>query len=352
MSGLLGYACCFMPPELHMWVLMFQAATYLGTYIRKCDVCGVRDARVMQRHTGRALCEKCFKENIVSRFSAEVSKYRMFGSGDRILLALSGGKDSYVLLDVVKEVHDVSKIGIVTIIEGIEGYNRFEDIDWIVATAREYGIDLYVTSFKEYTAYSLDELVKLGKLKGFDISPCTYCGVLRRRIINYYARSQGYDKVLTAHNLDDEVQTYIMNILRGDSGRLIQNHPLSRTLSRYFVKRVKPLRKIYEWETSVYAYMRGFRFQELECPYIRYQPTLRAEIRDYLYEVEQERPGSLLRVIEAIDIYIERELLSRPLGFEELPTCSACGAPTAQGRKICVLCEVLDKLGISSRVPF
>jgi len=312
----------------------------------------VREAKVLQRHTGRALCERCFKEDIVNRFKEEVSRYKMFSPGDRILLALSGGKDSFVLLDVVKEVHDVSKIGIVTIIEGIRGYNRVEDISWIVSTAKEYKIDLHVTSFKEYTGYDLDDLVRLGKLRNFEVSPCTYCGILRRRIINYYARSQGYDKVLTAHNLDDEVQTYVMNILRGDRGRLIQNHPLSKTLSRYFIKRVKPLRKIYEWETSVYAYMAGFRFQELECPYIRHQPTLRAEIRDYLYEIEQERPGSLLRVLETIDNYVERELLSRPLGFEELPTCTLCGAPTAQGRKTCVLCELLDKLGISNRIPF
>lgn len=276
----------------------------------------------------------------------------MFGPGDRILLALSGGKDSFVLLDVAKEVHDVSKIGIVTIIEGIRGYNRIEDIDWIVSIAKKYKIDLHVTSFKEYTGYDLDDFVGLGKLRNFEVSPCTYCGILRRRIINYYARSQGYDRVLTAHNLDDEVQTYIMNILRGDKGRLIQNHPLSKTLSRYFIKRVKPLRKIYEWETSVYAYMMGFKFQEFECPYIRHQLTLRAEIRDYLYEIEQERPGSLLRVLETIDNYVERELLSRPLGFEELPTCALCGAPTAQGRRICVLCELLDKLGIRSRIRF
>ncbi|MDW8010629.1 MAG: TIGR00269 family protein, partial [Sulfolobales archaeon] len=239
-----------------------------------------------------------------------------------------------------------------TVVEGVEGYNRVDDVAWIVEASRNYGIDLHLTSFKEFTGYSLDEIVSLDRLRKLETSPCTYCGVLRRRIINYHARTLGYDKVVTAHNLDDEVQTYLMNLLRGDEGRLIQNHPLSSTLSRYFIKRVKPLRKIYEWETSAYAFMRGFKFQEAECPYIRFRPTLRAVLRDYLYEVERSKPGSLLRVLEAIDSYIEKELLKKASNLVELPQCSVCGSPTAYGRSVCVLCDLLSKIGVNSRLPF
>ena len=319
---------------------------------RRCSLCGKSEARVMQRHTGRALCWECFRGDLLRRFEEEVRRYNMFTPTERVLLALSGGKDSYVLLDLVREVHDASRIGIVTIIEGVGGYNRAEDIEWIVSASRAYGIDLHITSFKEFTGFSLDELVGLDESKGVGASPCTYCGILRRRIINYQARTLGYDKVLTAHNLDDEVQTYVMNLLRGDRGRLIQNHPLSRTLSRHFVKRVKPLRKVYEWETAVYAYMKGFRFQETECPYLRRRPTLRAEVRDYLYEVERTRPGSLLRMLEAIDDYVERVLLPSGSQLMELPRCSVCGSPTAYGRTTCALCDLLRRAGVNLRVLF
>jgi len=276
----------------------------------------------------------------------------MFTPGESVLLALSGGKDSYVLLDLIREVHDVSKIGVVTIVEGVEGYNRVDDVAWIVDITRSYGIDLHLTSFKEFVGLSLDELVSLDRSREVRASPCTYCGVLRRRIINYYARTLGYDKVLTAHNLDDEVQTYIMNLLRGDRGRLVQNHPMSSTLSRYFVKRVKPLRKIYEWETATYAFMRGYKFQVTECPYIRFRPTLRAIIRDYLYEVEQLKPGSLIKILEAVDRYIETELLRWVSELSELPQCSICGSPTAYGRSMCVICDLLRKIGVTTRLPF
>lgn len=320
--------------------------------MKVCEVCGVREARVLQRHSGRALCAECFAADIVERVRREVARYSMFSPSERLLLALSGGKDSFVLMDVIKELHDVGRVGIVTVVEGIEGYNREEDLEWLRRSSRTYGIDLHIVTLKEFVGYSLDEVVKLSSSRSPGVSPCTYCGVLRRRAINYVARVHGYDKVLTAHNLDDEVQTSLMNILRGDTARLIQNHPLSPTLSRYFVKRVKPLRKVYEWETSVYAYLRGFRFQGAECPYITSRPTLRAELRDYLYEVELSRPGTLLRVLEAVDSYVERVLLGRVSQLPELPQCGFCGSPTAYGRRLCATCDLLSRLGIVRAIPY
>lgn len=323
-----------------------------GSLTRRCGICGESRTRILQRHTGRTLCERCFREDLVKRLKDEVSKYSMFTPNERLLLALSGGKDSYVLLDLVMEIHESNKIGIITVIEGVEGYNRVEDVAWIIEIARDYSIDLHLTSFKEFAGLTLDDLVSLDRSKELGTSPCTYCGVLRRRIINYYARSLGYDKVLTAHNLDDEVQTYIMNLLRGDQGRLIQNHPLSPTLSKHFIKRVKPLRKIYEWETAAYAFMKGFKFQEIECPHIRFRPTLRSEIRDYLYKIEYLRPGSLIRILEAVDEYVEKELLQKTSRLGELPQCSSCGSPTAYGRNTCVLCDLLHKVEVTTQLPF
>jgi len=95
----------------------------------KCAMCGQRDAVVMQRHTGRALCRECFVNDIVSRVKKEVKSFNMFSASDRLMIAASGGKDSYVLLDVVLKLHDPSKVGVITIVEGIEGYNRSEDVE-------------------------------------------------------------------------------------------------------------------------------------------------------------------------------------------------------------------------------
>jgi len=231
----------------------------------------------------------------------------------------------------------------VTIIEGIPGYNREEDIQWIKDIAREYGIDHFITSIKEYVGYSLEELVRAADRKGLNVSPCTFCGVIRRRIINEYARELGYDRVLTAHNLDDEVQTALMNMLRGDIFRLAQLHPSGPVLSRLFIKKVKPLRKIYEEEVATYAYLKGFKFQQTECPYIRFRPSFRARLREYLFRLERDSPGTLLRILNRVD-EIVKDLIPRYKDFPELPRCQRCGEPTAFGRKYCILCELLMKL--------
>ncbi len=269
----------------------------------------------------------------------------MFDSNHRVLLALSGGKDSFTLLDVMLEIHDPSKMGIVTIIEGIPGYNRRGDIEWIISKAGEFKVDLYLTSFKEYVGKTLAELVDLSRERGLGVSPCTFCGITRRRIINEYARMGGFDRVLTAHNLDDEAHTVLLNLFRGDLARLVQTHPLGPALSGKFVRKFKPLRKVYERESALYAYLRGHRFQEVECPYITTVPTLRAKIREYMHELEAKQPGVLLNLLERIDALVPK-LLGRFRNLPELPTCVNCGEPTAYGRKYCRFCELINAVGI------
>lgn len=142
-----------------------------------------------------------------------------------------------------------------------------------------------------------------------------------------------------------------MNILRGDIARLIQVHPKGPKLSKHFVRKVKPLRKIYEWETAVYAYIYKFEFQETECPYISSRPSLRAKLRDYLYRLERIKPGSLYNILTLIDELFEPYLPYLISKYnEELPKCIKCGEPTAYGRKICKFCELVDKIGLEVKL--
>ncbi len=312
---------------------------------RVCDKCGIRPAVVYQKHTGRFLCKDCFIEDIIDRVRREVEKWNMIRPGDTILLAVSGGKDSFVLLDIMPKIHDPSKLIALSIVEGIEGYNRAEDIEKMRKYALERGVDFIKTSFKEFVGASLDELVKRAWDRKLNVSPCTFCGTLRRRIMNYYARNLGVDKVATAHNLDDEVQTLLLNILRGDRTRLIQAHPKAPVLSTRIVRKIKPLRKIYEWETTMYAYLKDFKFQETECRYIYLRPTLRAKVRDHLYALEEEQPGTLIKILETMDEVLWK-LIETHKDLPSLPVCKKCGEPTSYGRELCKICELLEKIGI------
>ncbi|MCE4610346.1 MAG: TIGR00269 family protein [Desulfurococcales archaeon] len=313
--------------------------------MRACEVCGVRRAVVLQRHTGRALCLECFREDIIARARREVERWGMIEPGDTVMLALSGGKDSYVLLDILPDVVKPSKVLGVSVIEGIPGYNREEDVRRLREVARERGVEVVVTSIREYVGYSLYEVVSRAFKRGVRHAPCTYCGISRRRIINAVARTYGATKVVTAHNLDDEAQTVVVNFLRGDIAGLLKTHPLHRPKAPGVVPRVKPLRKVYEWETAALAHLKGYPLQETECMFINMQPTLRARVRQALYEVEAERPGTLLKIMEALDEAL-RDLASSG-GPERLGVCERCGEPTSPGRRVCKLCEILEEAGVA-----
>ncbi len=311
----------------------------------KCDSCGRKEAIVYQPHTGKRLCKHCFINDIKQRVRMEVEKNKLFSSNDTLLLALSGGKDSFVLLDIMPHIHPPSKLIGLSIIEGIPNYNRKEDVTKMIKYARDRGVDIIITSFKEFIGYGLGEIVLKARKNGVLVSPCTFCGGLRRRIINVYAREVGATKTVTAHNLDDEVQTLFMNFLRGDPERLIRQHPRAPRLSEKFVHKVKPLRSIYEWEATMYAYLLGFRFQETECMFITQQPTLRARIRRWLYQLERSHPGTMLRLLKLFDELVEQHTM-QAWNLPSLPHCKYCGEPTSFGRDVCKLCELLLKSGI------
>ena len=271
--------------------------------------------------------------------------------GDNVLIGVSGGKDSYVLLRILAEIHNTSKVVGLMIEEGIHGYNRADVFAFLKKVCNEIGVDCLITSIKKELGYSVDDFVSLqtekyGTLK---ISACTYCGIARRRILNAYARMLGVDKVATGHNLDDEVQTYLINILRGDIMRLVQLHPLSVTHSKLLVKRVKPLRTIYEYETSFLAYIENFRFQETECPYILQRPTLRSRIREMVKELERSYPDIQIRFLRYIDNILEPLVKSSNKNSVDLPLCSHCGEPTAPGRSICKFCELINSIVLNKQ---
>jgi len=309
-----------------------------------CDVCGLRSARVFQAHTGLRLCGECFVESVRSRVWGEVEKWGLIEPGDSVLLAVSGGKDSYVMLESLALRYKVSRLIGLSIIEGIPGYNREDDVRALVEFARSCGVDVIVTSVKDYTGLSVYEMVREARFKGLVESACTFCGLSRRHIMDYYARMLGVSKIATAHNLDDEVQTLVINILRGDIVGVTKIHPLAPH-PKGGVRRVKPLRKIYEWETATYAMLRGFKFQETECMFIEENPTLRAKVRVALYELERDHPGLLLRFLEYFD-EILRGNLRLSESMEPTTTCSRCGALTTRGRTLCKLCELLEKIDL------
>lgn len=311
----------------------------------KCDYCG-HQAQILLPHLNLRLCSNCYRINIIKRVSDELKRFNLVDTRDIILMGVSGGKDSFVLLDVLSKIHDPEKLVALTIIEGIPNYNRSDEIEFIRRISRERGVDHIVTSFKEKVGFSLFEMVDLARVKTLELSACTFCGIIRRRLINEYAREIGATKTATAHNLDDEAQTLLINFFRGDTSKLLRQHPIAPVPSPKLIKRIKPLRKIYEWEAATYAYYYGYRFQEVECPYILHQPTVRARIRRWMIMLEKERPGILLSLLNNFDDIIYYSNLARGESKVILNECKLCGEPTSPNREYCKICELLTKIGV------
>ena len=307
-----------------------------------CTLCGKREAIFLRPYSGERLCARCFSKSIERKVRATISRYEMFEIDDKIMVGVSGGKDSLTLLHILEKIErefPESELGAVTIDEGIRGY-RDEAMKLAVKNCRKLNIEHVTSSFKDIYGYKLDEIVDIARDKGKGLTPCSYCGVLRRRALNIVAREWGADKLATAHNLDDETQTIILNILHGDVVKLAKLKPVLTEPHPKFVQRVKPLCEVPERETTLYAYLKRIEFQTTPCPYAR--TALRNDIRNMLNRIEEKHPGTKFTIYRSIEkIRPALEATAKKVRIKE---CKLCGEPTIGD--ICKVCEMLQELSI------
>jgi len=308
-----------------------------------CTICRRREAVFMRPYSGERLCRKCFLKSIEDKVRATIAKYEMFEPDDHIMIAVSGGKDSVSLLHMLAEIEKAfpkASLCAVTVDEGIKGY-RDEALKFAVKNCRKLGVEHTVTSFKELYGVKLDDLVKtLGEKKQGGLTPCAYCGVLRRRALNLAAREAGASKLATAHNLDDEAQTILLNILHGDALRIARVKPVLAERHPKLVKRVKPLCEVPEKETTLYAYLKRIEFQSTPCPYA--STALRNDIRTMLNRMEEKHAGTKFTVFRSIEKI--RPALEKMAEAEKLRDCKICGEPTTD--ETCKPCRMLQELHV------
>ncbi|WP_440951505.1 TIGR00269 family protein [Methanococcoides sp. FTZ1] len=298
----------------------------------KCMKCN-RDAIIFQKYSGMHLCKKHFIEDVERKIKLTIRKQYNVEKGDIIAVALSGGKDSVVLLHVLHKIfskrRDVELVAI-TIDEGIEGY-REVTLEKARKLTSELGVRHIVRSFKDEYGKTLDELTAQER----ELGACSYCGVLRKSLMNKIANEIGATKLATGHNLDDEAQTVMMNHLGGDVERMIRLSP-PRALEG-LVLRAKPLRKVPEKEIALYAIVNELPFDMSECPYAH--EALRGEVRDMINEFEVKHPGTKYSILRGFDKMVG--ILGREFPQAELTDCRICGEPCTA--ELCQACKLLGR---------
>lgn len=309
-----------------------------------CTACKRRAAFFFRPYSGEKLCRRCFIKSIEEKVRATIAKYDMLKYDDRVAVAVSGGKDSLSLLHILTKIEqDYPKASLlaVTVDEGIRGY-RDKSLELAVENCRKLGVEHHTVFFKEIYGYTLDEIV--GRLKregGSGLTPCAYCGVLRRKALNIAARAVEADKLATAHTLDDEAQTILLNIFHGDVLRLAREKPVTDESHPKLVQKIKPFCEVPEKETALYAYVKKMKLHGTLCPYA--SEALRNDIRRMLNRMEQRHAGIKFTVLKSLEkIRLALEAITNKEAVRE---CSKCGEPTT--RKLCRTCEILRELRAS-----
>ena len=297
----------------------------------KCHKCE-NEASYSRKYSGEDLCSDCFSISIMRKTAKTISKHRMIKNGDLVCVAVSGGKDSLALLHVL---HKMSKthnfeIKVATIDEGIPGY-RNESLEIVRNFCSTLNVEYKIYSYKEFFDLTIDEALQ--KRESEKTSSCSICGTFRRRAIDYAAKDLGADVIATAHNLDDVLQTFLINVLSGDIKKIGWMNPNS---DKPF-KKIKPFCEIYEAEIVFYAFSNDIPFQTEPCPHMN--EGIRTEIREFFNSLENQHSGIKNNLYNSI-LKISQTL--RDSSYKEMNLCKNCGSECTG--KICSVCKMVLKL--------
>ncbi len=302
----------------------------------RCRKCRQKAVINMRQHR-LALCKEHYVEWFQHQTERTIKKYKMFRKDEPVLVAVSGGKDSLALWDVLLALGYQADGFYLRL--GIDEGIRYSEESYakIKAFVEQHpGVKLHVVDVKETYGESIPEVarrVQRGKGK-----PCSVCGLIKRHEMNRVAYELGYPVLATGHNLDDEVAVLFSNTLNWQVGYLARQHPVLPGREG-FARKVKPFCRFYERETAAYALLRGIDYMYEECPFSVGANTI--YYKELLNKLEEERPGAKLHFYLSFLRAKEKERLfaNWQKSQAELHACEQCGQPTsAPGR--CAFCRL------------
>ncbi|MDQ6736008.1 MAG: adenine nucleotide alpha hydrolase family protein [Nitrospirota bacterium] len=292
----------------------------------------------LPRHNA-AFCKACFNGFVHEQVARAVKSERMFGPEDRILVAVSGGKDSLTLWSILLTLGYRADALYVDL--GIPGYSekshekvqRFSD-----KLGQSHDTKLIVHTVQEQAGAGIRELAMLIRRP-----TCSTCGTIKRYQFNRAAVEQHYDVMATGHNLDDEAARLLGNVLHWQTEYLDKQGPSLPASVEGFAKKVKPLYRLSEREIAAYAVLNRIDYIVEECPMAKGSKMLL--YKEVLNRLETESPGTKQRFYCGF--------LERGTGMEQrtgtmqehdqaaLHPCTTCGQPTSA--ETCSYCKMMAR---------
>lgn len=300
----------------------------------KCRSCDDKAVINMRQHR-LSLCSAHFNEWFLKHCAGTIKRYGMIKPGDKILIAVSGGKDSLGLWEALTRLGYQAEG--VTIHLGIDNGSQYSDR--FLELTRKFSSDreltLHEMEIKQVYGVSVPELFL--RSHNDDHQPCSICGLVKRHELNGYALEYGFNVLATGHNLDDEASVLIMNNFTWNSSQLGRQSPVMEEREK-FARRIKPFVRFYERETTAFALLNNIDYIEAECPFSKGSPT--NHYKTILNSMENEKPGLKYQYYNS---FIDKKK-SGHLKFSESRVyeeffCSTCGQPTnAVG--LCAFCRL------------
>jgi len=296
----------------------------------KCRRCRQPAVIEVRRHNA-GFCRDCFLHHCREQVRRTIDDFGMIGPGERVLVAVSGGKDSLALWDILGDL-------------GVDADGLYLGLG-----IGEYSGDSgrYARAYAEGRGAKLVE-IDLPADVGFDIptgarvahrAPCSACGLSKRHLFNQAAVDGGYDVLATGHNLDDEAAVLFGNVLRWSTDYLGRQLPVLPA-GNGFVRKVKPLVRLGERESAAYCVLAGIDYQVEECPMAEGNRHL--GYKEALNAVEERSPGSkhtfYFGFLERASPLFTPEARAER---DELRPCARCGTPTPGD--ICAFCRLVER---------
>jgi len=287
------------------------------------------------RHHRLALCAEHYVEWFVAYTQRTIEKLDMFRESDRVLLAVSGGKDSLALWDVLAQLGiQADGLYIDLGIGGDGGYSHASRTK-AQSFADERSLKLKVVHITETYGESIPSLAKRSR-RGRG-KPCSVCGLVKRHVMNRVTLEGGYAALATGHNLDDEAAVLFQNTLRWQTGYLARQAPVLEATQPGLSRKVKPFCRLYERETAAYTLVRSIDYIYDECPHATGATSI--FYKNLLNQLEGRSPGAkfgfyweFLRAKRKGDLVL-------PAAKVDLHPCETCGQPTTAPGS-CAFCRL------------
>ncbi len=284
-----------------------------------------------------SLCREHYIDWFNTYTEKTIEKYHLLKYGEKVLVAVSGGKDSLVLWDVLSQLGYATEALYINL--GINEDISYSDQSQIYAQdfADKNNLVLHVYNVRSEIGKDISNLVKIIRY-GKD-RPCSVCGTIKRHVFNAFTKDHNFQIIATGHNLDDEVAVLFSNNLNWNLSQLARQAPLLPETPQ-FPRKIKPLCRSYERETTAYAILKGIQYIEEECPFSIGSKT--NAVKTWFNQLEKEQPGIKLSYYSQ---FINQKKTGFLSGLEnlsgELHQCPKCGQPTsAEG--LCAFCKLLD----------